>query len=57
MKVFISVYQLRERQLCEGTNLAEVAEATQGLTGADLRALLHTATLEAEIELGIFHFA
>jgi len=43
---------LRERQLCEGLDLAEVAEATKGLTGADLRALLHTATLEAEIDLG-----
>jgi len=43
---------LRERQLCEDLDLAEVAEATKGLTGADLRALLHTATLEAEIDLG-----
>ena len=45
-------HQLRDRQLCEGLNLAEVGDATKGLTGADLRALLHTATLEAETELG-----
>ena len=44
--------QLRDRQLCEGLNLAEVGQATEGLTGADLRALLHTANLEAETELG-----
>ena len=49
--------QLRENQLCEGINLAEVGEATKGLTGADLRALIHTATLEAEMELGIFNLA
>ena len=46
-------HQLRDRQLCEGLNLAEVGgEVTEGLTGADLRALVHTATLEAEMELG-----
>ena len=44
--------QLRDRQLCEGLNLAEVGQATEGLTGADLRALLHTATMDAETELG-----
>ena len=49
-------HQLRDRQLCEGINLAEVGEATLGLTGADLRALVHTASLEAETELGDLTF-
>ena len=48
--------QLRDRELCEGLNLAEVGEATEGLTGADLCALVHTASLEAETELGDLAF-
>ena len=41
-------HQLAESQLSESKlDLAEVAEATRGLTGADLRALLHTASLAA----------
>ena len=49
-------HQLRDRQLCGGINLEEVGEATLGLTGADLRALVHTASLEAETELGDLTF-
>ena len=47
-------HQLAESQLSESKlDLAEVAEATRGLTGADLRALLHTASLAAENNSGV----
>ena len=50
-------YQLAESQLSESKlDLAEVAEATRGLTGADLRALLHTASLAAENKSGEHNF-
>ena len=46
-------HQLAESQLSESKlDLAKVAEATRGLTGADLRALLHTASLAAENKYG-----
>ena len=50
-------HQLAESQLNKSKlDLAEVAEATRGLTGADLRALLHTASLAAENNSGDHNF-
>ena len=46
-------HQLAESQLSDTKlDLAKVAEATRGLTGADLRALLHTASLAVENNSG-----